>query len=293
VNSELMDTLAETSALPHLDVYGQDHSPWVQAVLLGLHDKGVPHSLTTVPPASVFRQWGVMMPAASVDGAPWQLESAEILQQIGYQPISSEDLVAIYDAWQGVTHRADGVLRFFRAFSLASDPQPSLLPRLRNHFLRSFAVLYFYLLIRFMVLARLQQDPEDFGDQFLDWEQRLETSAGAYLGGDEPDMLDMMLFGIIQCHCSIPVPPVDALQKDPRLRRLRSWIGAMQERSAGYAHLYSGVYFDPPSPAPMRTTALEQAAFWLGSAFMLTSFPITIPLILFFALRVPRRPLKS
>ena len=274
--------------MPHLDVYGQDHSPWVQAVLLGLYERGTSHSLTTVPPLSVFRHWGVMMPAASVDGAPWQLESAEILQQVGYQPISTEDLVAMYDAWQGVTHRADRVLRFFHAFSLARDPHPSLLPRLRNHFLRSFAVLYFCLLIRFVVLSRRQPDPENFAEQFLYWEQKLENGSGDYLGGDEPDILDLTLFGIIQCHCSIPVPPIAALQQDPRLDRVRSWIGTVQQRFAGYGRLYSGVYFEPHAPAPTPTTRLEQAAFWLGSMFMLVSFPITVPLILYLAIRVPR-----
>ena len=34
--------------------------------------------LTTVPPWSVFCKSGIMMPAASVDGGPWRLESAEI-----------------------------------------------------------------------------------------------------------------------------------------------------------------------------------------------------------------------
>jgi hypothetical protein len=103
-----------------------------------------------------------------------------------------------------------------------------------------------------------------------------------------PDTLDMMLFGIIQCHCSIPVPPIPALQNDPRLTRLRSWIRAMQERLAGYDHLYSGVYFEPYSPAPVRSTRLERAAFWLGSMSMLMAFPITIPLILFFTIRIRR-----
>ena len=274
--------------MSHLDVYGQDHSPWVQTVLLGLYEKRVSHTLTTVPPYSVFRKSGIMMPAASVDGGPWRLESAEILQQVGYEPISRDDILAIYGAWQGVAHRPDRAWRFWHAFSLCRDPHPSLSVRLRNHFLRSFAVLYFYLLIRFMVLTRRQQDPKNFADQFFYWEQKLEESAGAYLGGYEPDMLDMMLFGIIQCHCSIPVPPIAALQEDPKLARLRSWIGTMQERFADYGHLYSGVYFEPHSPAPLRTTPLEQAAFWLGSIFMLTSFPITIPLILFFAIRIPR-----
>jgi hypothetical protein len=188
--------------LPHLDVYGQDHSPWVQAVLLGLYERGVSQTLTTVPPCSVFRKSGILMPAASVDGGSWLLDSAEILQQVGYEPVARKDALAIYRAWQGVGHRPDRAVRFWHAFSLIRDPHPSLLLRLRNHFLRSFATLYFYLLIRFMVLSGAQPDPENFGDQFLYWERKLEESEGAYLGGDVPDTLDMMLFGIIQARTS-------------------------------------------------------------------------------------------
>ncbi len=274
--------------MPHLDVYGQDHSPWVQAVLLGACEKGVSHTLRTAPPFSVFRKSGVMMPAASVDGGPWQLESVEILQRVGYEPVSSADMRAIYGAWRGVAHRVDRTSRFWHAFSLSRDPNPSLLPRLRNHFLRSFAVFYFYLLLRFLVLSRSQPDPESFTDQFLYWERKLEESTGEYLGGSEPGTLDMLLFGIIQCHCSIPVPPIAVLQEDPKLARLRAWIGRMQERLAGYAHLYSGVYFEPHSPAPLQTSTLDRAAFWLGSAVMVAAFPITVPLVAFLAIRVRR-----
>lgn len=281
------------SPLPRLDVYGQDHSPWVQAVLLGLHEKGLTHTLTSIPPFSVFRKSGIMMPAASIDGGPWQLESTEILERVGFEPVSREDIRAIYDAWQGVLNRPDHAWRFWHAFSLCRYRHPSLLLSLRNHFLRSFATLYFYLLIRFVVLFGNQKDPENFGDQFLYWEQKLEKSAGAYLGGDRPDALDLLLFGITQCHCSIPVPPLAALQNDPRLERLRTWIGSMQERFADYSHLYSGVYFEPRSPAPIRSSRLEQTAFWLGAVFMVISFPITIPLILFFAIRTPRSPLDG
>ncbi len=226
-----------------------------------------------------------MMPAASTDGGPWRLESAEILQQVGFDPVSHEDIRAIYRAWNGVRHRTDRALRFWHGFSLARDPHPSLLLRLRNHFLRSFTTLYFYLLIRFMVIFGNRRDPESFTDQFLFWEQRLAEHTDPYLGGNEPDIVDMMLFGIIQCHCSIPVPPLAALLEDPELTRVRTWIGTMQRRFAGYGHLYSGVYFEPHSTAPMQTTLLERAAFWLGSIFMLACFPITVPLIAFFVMR--------
>ena len=87
--------------------------------------------------------------------------------------------------------------------------------------------------------------------------------------------------------------PVAALQEDPRLARMSAWITAVQERLAGYRHLYSGVYFKPHSQAPSPATPLEQTAFWLGSIFMMALFPIKVPMVLFFAIRIPRAQLES
>jgi len=229
-----------------------------------------------------------MMPAASVDGEPWQLESADILQRIGYETVSAEDLHAVNGAWRGVLHRPDSAFRFFYGFSLAGDPNASAMLRLRNNFLRSFATLYFFLLIRFSVLTAKNPDPENFGDQFLFWEEKLTHCDGPFLGGESPDTIDLLLFGIIQCHCSIPVPPIQALQQDPRLDRVRAWIAAMQERFSDYKHLYSGVYFEPHSLPPVPASLFERTIFWLGSAVMILSFPVTVPLIAFLVLRVPR-----
>lgn len=58
----------------HVWVFGGDHSPWVQSVLLGLHEKKIAHTVTTVPPLSVFAKSGILMPAAQSDAGPWQLE---------------------------------------------------------------------------------------------------------------------------------------------------------------------------------------------------------------------------
>ncbi len=274
--------------MSHIDVYGVNHSPWVQAVLLGLHEKGVDHSLKIVPPFQVLLTTGVMMPAASIDGEPWQLESAEILRRVGFDDISPSDMRAIQAAWQGVLHRPDSAFRFWHAFSLHRDSDTPLWRRLRNQFLRSFMTLYFFLLIRAFVFSGKGQDPENFTDQFIVWEEKLEHGEGPFLGGNVPCVLDLMLFGIIQCHCSIPVPPLEVLRHDPRLSRTRSWISAMNARFADYEHLYSGVYFEPHSPAPERAPALERAAYWLGAATMVVSFPVTIPLVLFLAMRVRR-----
>ena len=62
-----------------VEVYGGNHSPWVQAVLLALHDKQIDHELRPLPPFATFRKWGVFMPVVSVNGAPWEKESSDIL----------------------------------------------------------------------------------------------------------------------------------------------------------------------------------------------------------------------
>ena len=269
----------------HVEVYGADHSPWVQAVLLGLHDAGIPHSLTTLPPLETFRKSGVMMPAARIDEGDWQLESADILRQIGFSAVSEVEMKQVRSAWRGVLHRADSAALFWGGFSVIGDRDASPARRLIKNFLRSFVTLYFYVLIRTAVLTGRPRDPENFGDQFLPFEAMLEESGKPYLAGDGPDTLDFLLFGIIQCHCSIYVPPVAALQSDPRLQRLRRWIARMHQRFSNYDHLSSGAYFAPHSRRPAWASPLERIVFWLGAAFTIAAFPITIPSIAILAIR--------
>jgi hypothetical protein len=253
--------------------------------MLGLHQHKLDYSRSTVPPIKAFVKSGIMMPAASFNGEPWELESKDILHRLGYSAVSDEDMSALGRAWRGVLHRADFWARFWGEFSLASDPNPSLPQRLFNNFLRSFTVLYFFLLIRFAVFMRRPREPESYGDQFVEWEERFATMKGRFLGGETPDSVDLLLFGIIQCHCSVPVPPISALQSDPRLTCTRDWIGEMQKYFVDYPSLYSGVYFEPHSSAPEPATSLEQLTFWLGSIFLVALFWITVPLVAVLAYR--------
>ena len=266
-------------------LYGNDHSPWVQAVMMGLHQKNLECTRTTAPPVDVFKEWGVMMPAASFDDGPWEIESKDILHHLGYSEVSDEDMHAIRRAWHGVLHRAQYWTRFWGEWSLASDPSPSALGRFAQNFLRAFTAFYFFLLIRWGVYALGYRDPENYGDQYMEWEERFSAMDGPFLAGDEPASVELLLFGIIQCHCSIVVPPVYALQSDPRLERTRAWIGSMQEHFADYPFLYSRAYFEPHSLPPKPATAVEQLAFWLGALTMVACFPITVPLVTWLAYR--------
>ena len=247
--------------------------------MLGLHQKQMDYTRTATPPLEVFLSWGCMMPAASFNGEPWELESKRILNRLGFSEVSDEDMGAVRKSWQGVLHRTDYWTRFWGEFSLASDPEPSRLKRLAKNFLRSFTILYFFLLIRTTVFVRRPPEPENYGDQFLEWEQRFGAMETPFLGGQEPDSVDLLLFGIIQCHCSIPVPPLYALQSDSRLVFTRRWIGEMQKFFCNYDSLYSGIYFEPFSTPPETAKSLDQAAFWLGSVVMVLFFWLTVPLI--------------
>lgn len=88
----------------NVKVYGGDHSPWVNAVLLALHDAGIEHSSSQVPPLEALKQWGVYMPAVSINDAAWEIESSQILVKLGLERILEADLRAVQVACRGVLH---------------------------------------------------------------------------------------------------------------------------------------------------------------------------------------------
>ncbi|HCD26870.1 MAG TPA: hypothetical protein DER02_05095 [Gammaproteobacteria bacterium] len=271
-----------------VEVYGGHHSPWVQAVLLGLREKGIDHSLRALPPYATFKKWGLLMPAVSIDNQDWQVESSDILANIGFDPISEEDLAAIRMAWQGVLHRPDNPPRFFAGFSRAGDKSKSLFKRSCVNFIRGFIPAYMFTLINTVKFTQKPKDPENFGDQFLYWEGALQASSGPFVDGEKPGIRDMLLFGLVQCHSSIPVPPLKALRQDPRLQSLRHWIGVMQERYDGYPLMFSANYFQPEVAAPEPADGLQRSFFYAGLLGTVLAMPLTLPLMFFLMRKVPR-----
>jgi len=272
----------------NVELYGANHSPWVQAVLLGLHDKGIEHQLSSVPPREVLTRWGVLMPAISIDNEPWAIESSQILVKLGFEPISTEDLQAIRSTFQGVLHRPDNPFHFFAAFARAGDTSTSFFQRSGRNFLRSF--IPFYMFTRINLIKRIVKpaEPENFGDQYLFWESALEASSGAFFDGDKPGIRDLLLFGIIQCHSSIPVPPLESLMNDERLANMRRWIACMHERFSDYPHLYSGSYFEPRRPQPVSASLVQRLMCYLGLMTMILALPVTLPLVFVLMRKVPR-----
>ena len=164
----------ENREIEEVRVYGFNHSPWVQAVLMGLYENDIDHSITSLPPLDTFARAGVMMPAASFDGGPWQLESADILANMGFRTVSPEELALVRQCWRGVAHRVDSVSTFWGSFSRSGDVSSNFLVRMIRNFLRAFITLYMFVLINFSRRFIMKPDPENFGDQFLELEERLK-----------------------------------------------------------------------------------------------------------------------
>ena len=163
-----------------VDVYGADHSPWVQAVLLGLREKGIEHEKHLLPPLAVFRKWGIFMPAVSIDGKPWQIDSTKILENFDFDPISDKELQHVQSAWQSVLQRPRNPFRFFASFARIQNPEPTPFKRYASHFGFSFICFYMFVLINFIKIIIKPKHPVDFGDQFLYWEQAVVDLMGLW-----------------------------------------------------------------------------------------------------------------
>jgi hypothetical protein len=187
-----------------------------------------------------------------------------------------------------VQHRPDNPFHFFAAFARAGDRSPSFFKRSVRNFLRSFIPFYMFLLINIVKWKLKPVDPGNFGDQYLVWERAMESSTGPFLDGDVPGIRDMLLLGVVQCHSSIPVPPLEPLCSDERLAGLRRWLANMHVRFKDYPHLYSDSYFERYLPQPVPAGPLQRAIFYLGLLTMFVAFPVTVTLAFVLMSKVPR-----
>ena len=261
-------------------VYGFTHSPWVQAVLLALYDKEIDHDLYIRPPYEVFKKWGVYMPVVSLNEEPWEIESTEILMKLGYKPILAEELKAANNAWQGVLHRTDNPFKFFLNFANGGQISGSLINNTVNNFLLSFVAFYMFMLINIGKWTLKQKEPDNFGNQFLYWGSILHASKGPFIDGEKPGTRDFILFGIVQCHSSSPVPALESLLNDERLKNLRTWIFTMQKRFQEYPYLYSIKYFEFNASQPKSAGIFQMGVFFIGLFIMFLLLPISIAAVL-------------
>ena len=280
------------SAPDHALVYGNDHSPWVQAVLLGLHERGVPATLLMLPPRKVFLRSGVLMPAARLGDGEWQLDSARILAGLGFEPPDAETAAELQRVFGlSALRRTDEPFGFWRRFSWVRDESASWLRRCWNQLRRPFSMFYFFALI---TLGRSQLggwQPERFLDALSTFERRLE-GGGPFFGGDAPGTVDLQLFGLIQMCASMPGAPLEVVRSAPGLDALRAWISTMQARFEGYTHFYTATVFEPGQPEVVKSTPAERVAYWTGTILVWLAWPLSLAATVWFVWRVRAKGLQ-
>jgi glutathione S-transferase len=276
----------------HVWVYGGDHSPWVQSLLLGLHEKNIPHTVVTVPPLSVFLNSGILMPAAKIGDGPWLLDSARILSEFGFSNVDDADRRALNVLFGGgALQRTVQPWDFWYSWSYLRDGQASVTQRLWNHLRRPFSVFYFFALITLGRLKNSQRTEEELIEDFAYWDRRLE-SGSPFLGGEAPDTVDLQLFGQLQMFSSVPCRSLRVIQEAAALGNLRGWVERMQARFAQYDHLYSGPYFEPRAPGPRRAPHIERLFYWLGCVLVWGALPLSLAATFFFVRRVNQKQLR-
>lgn len=271
---------------PIVTVFGTDHSPWVQAVLLALSDRGIAYRLRPFPPSvGAYLRGGLVMPSCQWPDGTITQDSFEIIAESarrygGAAPSLEaeadqtrlERLFLTYVLARAPPGRR---LSFVHAWACKRDA-PS---RADWTILRALLSLYFLVLIivggrQLRKAGRPLFDAARLRRACQSWEARL--GAAPFLGGAAPDASDFGLCGHVQCMASgLTDETLPILEEHPGLL---SWLERMHHRQPATARLHSRRVFDRGSGvAPASGTQL--LFFYVGLAFWLSVFPLTLSVL--------------
>ena len=278
-------------------LYGVDHSPWTQAVVLAHASNGEAARLRPYPSWKHFAKSGLVMPAQwEADGTlttdslrilqrllPVQTKEDQVRQEADFTALETLFLAyalersgprrrwAFWKGWAGMTDRP------LSPFSIAC---------------RALLCWYFFLLIsmgRVMLRRRLAQRSreERLGHRLSRWSARLERDP--YLGGGEPDASDFGLLGHIECMSSgLTDWAMAVVREHPALM---DWIQRMHARVRTHSVVYSRRLFSEEG-RPKMPSAGCRAWFYLWMVLWIPALPLSLPILAYAFLRrrtVPHR----
>lgn len=296
-------------------LYGSDHSPWVQTVLIALEYYQVPYEIVHYPISWYsFRQHGLVFPACLWPDGTLSTDSLAIVTQLERRQINAVTKISnttgitglevekpySEDEYIELKRSQKKLERFFLSYVLTraifgkklsfikvwaqtSDQTSSRLSYLISNLMRSFITLYFFSLINIAIIScYLKRSPvysiKHFCNDLSDWNQQLYTQD--FLGGLEPNYLDYALLGHIQCITSgLTKQFIPFIHEQPHLIL---WIHRMHALLPKYQRLYSRRLFN--SHARVRKASrVSQFLFYSSLVVQLALFPITL-IALFYSL---------
>ncbi len=280
-------------------VYGSDHSPWVQTVLLALAYRRIPYELVHFPiSVSSYRKHGMVMPVCRWPDGAYTSDSFAILAEIDRRfppvdmppliPPKGADPLAIVQSRLElffvlyVLKRFDwgNKLRFIHAWAKTAPVHPQSSILLLSHVFRATMTLYFMLLIQGGIWSQTRKKKPIYTERtFLhEWNYWCDRLGDApYLGGTHPSYLDFALLGQLQCISSgLTDTLFPVLRKAPPLMQ---WLGRMHQQLPGYRHMYS-LRLLSDQARTIQTTAWGIFIFYLSLLLQLGLAPLMVIFLL-------------
>ena len=211
--------------MPNVHIYGVNHSPWVQAVLLTLHMKRIKYSLASfLHPQTILESYRqgisspIRIPAMWYDGE-CIYESTNIIEFLDAKHPktprlfnnTNEDVVAVNLQkvstlfYSYVFTRVAGQKRwqFWYEWSIIEDNTTSVIEQFLSRLSRPFTVLYFWVLIHLARIYRRNLNGnypgEGFKNSIACFSKMIEKNGGEYANGSNVTYLDIVLLGHFQC----------------------------------------------------------------------------------------------
>lgn len=275
-----------------LVVFGTDHSPWVQTVLLACDAYDVRYQLKPFPPSVLaFLRYGLVMPICRFSDGTYTSDSFRILEELGRRyggpRVSDADLSEqrylerVFIAYVLSRAPRGRRLTFFNAWSKKRDSSDKILWTA----LRALVSIYFFVLIIFgqRSLNRMKVPLFQEGmlrEAFARWSDILEKQP--YLGGDKPSAADFGLLGQFQCMASgLTDQTLPLVLEYPGLML---WLETMHHRVDGYERLHSLRFIDPNSTVKSAHLS-SQIYFYIALSLAILAFPITFIFLVYALLK--------
>jgi len=299
-----------------IHLYGFNHSPWCQAVLLTLHMKGLAYSMTSLlHPKTVLESYRqgvpvpIWMPALWYNGKCYY-ESTNLIELLDlkhqqkcnlFKSMSEKDVAfkrqKYFESVFFVITRVAGLknLQFWYEWSIGQDRTSSPSSKFLSRFFRPFTTLYFWLILNALRIFVLKCTwPEKrFRKAIAYFSDMMQKNEGKYLLGSDITYIDILLLGHFQCMFSgsngcgaLSKEVIPIIDEHPILWQ---WLKNMHQHQSliDYPYMYSRCdqsvlerTGEKKIAVVERENLLGQITFWIGAIFLVVVWPFTLALLL-------------
>ena len=286
-------------------LYGVDHSPWVQGVLLALNYHGISVSLTSRPLSLTwYWRYGLVFPALQLADGSRYIDSFKIYElidsngfRLGTDQFTSQErqsaqvelelLFSIYALGRCMPGKR---WRFIKAWSTMNERPPTI----QGSIYRAFLSLYFWSLIQIGIYAARKRFKTPYHLKKIEaliavWDQRLKDRT--WLTGDEIGFLDFALWGHLQCMTSGLTDELLSIIK--KQDHLMSWIDRLHKLDIDEVSPHTSRLLTDDNPEFSQKIGRLNLIFWMTWGIALCLLPLTVLCLVISLLIRSRNPART